>query len=60
LASNLFVYLFSAMAVHFSALLAMSTPASESHKSVAPSTTHHWSPSTIACSPLLMLPLLHA
>jgi hypothetical protein len=31
----------------------------EPYKSVASSTTHHWSLSTIACSPLL-LPLVHA
>jgi hypothetical protein len=50
------------MAVRFGALLAMSASVSreQSHKSVAPSTTHHWSPSTTACSPLLLLPLLHA
>jgi hypothetical protein len=41
LASNLFGYLFSDMAVHFSTLLAMPTSARSpiTHKSVVPSTT---------------------
>ena len=62
LASNLFGYLFSDMAVHFSTLLAMPTSARSPINPLCrpPLTTHNWSPSTIACSPLLLLPLLHA
>ena len=49
------------MAVHFSTLLAMPTSARSPINPLCrpPLTTHNWSPSTIACSPLL-LPLLHA
>jgi hypothetical protein len=62
LASNLFGYLFSDMAVHFSTLLAMPTSARSPINPLCrpPLTTHNWSPPTIACSPLLLLPLLHA